>query len=224
MFKISKLFFHLLLLLGFAFSFSGCTLFKKWEHLPTTQEDERSLYLTNTGWHTGLVIASVHLDKRFDFLKSRFGYSEFYEFGWGDKAYYEAKEITSGMRMQAVFWPTDSVMHVVAVPILPKLYFPESQSLELKVSKEGLEHLIQYILDSFKRDGKGAVIDSKRGLYRRSFFYDGEDSFYMTNTCNTWTAKGLDKAGLPVSSFLTISAGSVMRQTEDAIERYPKIP
>jgi uncharacterized protein (TIGR02117 family) len=217
--KVTILSIQILLIL-LLLSFSGCSYFKKWEHLPQTKQEERTIYVLSHGWHTGIIVASKDLGKNFDFLKERFGSSTFYEFGWGDKAYYQAKEVTSGITLKAVFWPTPSVIHVVAVPFNPKAYFPNSQTLAVNVSRKGLDYLSSYLYDTFKRYNN-SVIPTKRGLYGESQFYEAKGSYYMTNTCNSYTITALSKAGLPLDSF-TLRAGSVMSQTKDAIDSYPK--
>ena len=66
-------------------------------------------------------------------IKSRFGETPYLEFGWGDKGFYQANEITSGITFKAVFWPTESVVHVVAVPKEPRIYFKNSEGQKCRV-------------------------------------------------------------------------------------------
>lgn len=51
-----------------------------------------------------------------------------------------------------------------------------------------------------------------KGLHVHGLFYHANGQFHVFNTCNTWTAKILKKAGLRVSSFLTITADDIMNQ------------
>lgn len=215
---------HQLLALIFTLTFSSCASLKQWQDLPTSKADEQHFYLLSHGWHTGIVIPTIYLDERFDFLRSYFGYSAYYEFGWGDADFYPAQSNTIILGLKALFWPTSAVMHVAALPVKPQNYFIGTQTLEIKTSSQGMKNLINYIDDSFRKDRSGERISTQRGLYGRSFFFQATGSFFMTRTCNTWTSEALEKAGLPVSSFLTLSSSSVMNQTQKAIKSYPKLP
>ena len=50
----------------------------------------------------------------------------------------------------------------------------------------------------------------KNGLYGDSQFYKGVGDYHLMNTCNKWTAKGLESAGMDISPTFKLSAGSVM--------------
>ncbi|MCW8924225.1 MAG: TIGR02117 family protein [Gammaproteobacteria bacterium] len=133
------------------------------------------------------------------------------EFGWGDKGFYQAKEITSGLSIQAIFWPTESVMHVVAVPENPESYFPQSKIEALCLDKSQYALLISFIEQSFYKENDGSIVKLKNGIYGNSQFYRAEGDYYLMNTCNKWTAKGLESANLAISSTFKLTADSVMR-------------
>jgi hypothetical protein len=91
----------------------------------------------------------------------------------------------------------------------------------LHVSTDGLQNLTTAIAASFAIDAQGKPTYTGSGLYgERSGFFDGVGRYHFFNTCNTWTARMLDTAGVPTTSVLTLSAGSVMRQSKRAAEKY----
>ena len=199
------------------FVVSGCSHSNQWRYLPESPQQEKTIFVVDHGWHTGIVISGKDIGSELAFLRPYFGRTAFYELGWGDREFYQSNEITSGMTVRAMFWPTPSVMHIVAIPRAPKSYFSGSKTLSIKLSPKGHQLLRESIAASFKRDKQGKVIKTKPGIYGRSFFFEGEGNYYMTNTCNTWTARVLYDAGLPVRPFLTLTAGSVMDQSKDAM-------
>jgi len=165
--------------------------------------------ITNHGLHTGIVLSSQDANEFMPFLLDRFGEVPFYEFGWGDKMFYQAKEVTVGLAIQAVFWPTDSVVRVVAVYSEPSNYFPEAEVIELILKESQMKSLNQFISTSFFRNSKGEVTTTSDGYYKNSQFYQGEGDYYLFNTCNKWTAKALRSAGLDISTSLKLSSGSI---------------
>ncbi len=169
-----------------------------------------SVYITNHGWHTGFILPAEELHEELPFLPIRFDNALYYEIGWGDRKFYQANQITTGLTIRTVFWPTESVVHIIAIPINPLLYFEESEVIELRLKDEAFISLIKFIASSFKRREDMQVIDLKKGVYGDSQFYKGEGDYYLMNTCNKWTAKGLKSAGVDLTPTFKITADSIM--------------
>jgi uncharacterized protein (TIGR02117 family) len=162
------------------------------------------------GWHTGFVVPTTAILTKIPKLKQRFGEVSYIEFGWGDKGFYQAREITSGLTIKAIFWPTDSVVHAVAVPVKAADYFRNSEIEDLCLSDREFSSLIEFISGSFYRDGSGDIQTMKKGIYGDSQFYKGVGNFYLMNTCNSWTAKGLKSTGMNITPTFKLTAGSIM--------------
>lgn len=171
---------------------------------------EQKIYVVSHGWHTGLVIPAAALNLRVAGLAERFGTPAFYEIGWGDKGFYQAQEITTGLTLQAMFWSSGAVLHVVAVPDSPYLSFPYSEVMATCVSSAELASLLTFLANSFEQDEDGRILPLTAGIYGEAQFYAGVGRYHLLNTCNTWTAKGLSRAGQPVSPRFTLTAGGVM--------------
>jgi len=77
---------------------------------------QNEVYVVSHGWHTGFVIPAPEIQGVIPELERRFGNTPYIEYGWGDKGFYQAKETTLGLTLRAIFWPTESVVHSVAVP------------------------------------------------------------------------------------------------------------
>ena len=50
----------------------------------------------------------------------------------------------------------------------------------------------------------------KNGIYGNSQFYKGVGDYYLMNTCNKWTAKGLKSIGMDISPIFKLTADSIM--------------
>ena len=171
---------------------------------------QNEVYVVSHGWHTGFVIPAPEIHGVIPELEQRFGNTPYIEFGWGDKGFYQAKETTLGLTLRAIFWPTESVVHSVAVPQKVEEYFSNSEVAKLCLNDGELSALIGFISSSFYRDKSGNLLELQKGIYGDSKFYSGVGDFYLMNTCNRWTAKGLKSIGMDISPTLKLTAGSVM--------------
>lgn len=171
-----------------------------------------TIYVVNHGWHTGFVIPAHSIQSRLPELKQRFAEADYIELGWwGDKGFYQAQKITARLTLQALFWPSASVVHAVAVPSDVSAYFANSQVDALFVTDAELLLLLRFIEASFAKDSQQHLITQRKGLYGDSQFYQGVGSYYVMNTCNKWTAKGLKSMGMDIVPVFKLTSGSVMR-------------
>ena len=171
---------------------------------------QEKIYIVSHGWHTGFVVPAKQIQNQLPKLKKRFGDIPYIEFGWGDNDYYQAKEITTGLTLNAILWPTDSVIHAVAVPVKADKFFANSIVETLCLSGREYSSLLRFISESFYKDAHGEILELKSGIYGNSQFYKGGGNFYFMNTCNNWTAKGLKSAGMDISPAFKFTADSIM--------------
>jgi len=114
-----------------------------------TVSSPQEIYIVNHGWHTGFVVPADTIQERLPQLKERFGDTPFMEFGWGDEGFYQAEEITSGLTFRAILWPTESVVHAVAIPESPDRYYSKSDVEVLHLNNTQYSLLISFIEKSF---------------------------------------------------------------------------
>ena len=123
-----------------------------------------------------------------------------------------ATPATVWMAIKAAFGSGVSVIHVVSFDAPIATAFPRSQVVELQISRRGLEALTRFIAQEHERDGEGRAVRLQPGLYGASWFYAARNPYSLSNTCNTWIARALETAGLPVTTSGVTTAGDVMRQ------------
>ena len=200
-------------IIGVALLFSGCS------GTPYVVEPEPEAQLVrshvisivNHGWHLGLILPGSELNKAVPELKDRFGEPAYYEVGWGDKGYYQASEVTTGLTVQAMFFSKGAVIHVVAMPESPEKYFEGEPILKTCISDNELAALRKFIASSFARDSSGIILPLKKGIYGDSQFYDGVGRYSLRHTCNNWTAKALRSSGHQLHHPSKLTARSVMQ-------------
>ncbi len=171
-----------------------------------------TIHVTSNGWHTGIVVARAALPPGAVPEAADFPDAPYLEFGWGDSEYYPAPRPTLGMALRAALQPSPAVIHLVGLPAHPRDVFPTAEVVELRLSPAGFQGLVDYLDDTFARHGAERARASAPGLYRFSLFYPAKGEFHLFNTCNTWTARGLEAAGWPVQVSGTLRAEDVMAQ------------
>ena len=179
----------------------GCAASIKPLYPPQSCEQNKTIYVDSHGWHTGIIIETRDLQGYLKELTTDFEGANYLEIGWGDKGFYQADEITSGLTAQAIFWPTDSILHVVGFYASPEKEFSQSEMIELNISNAGLIEMLKFIDNSFERDSNNSFIRSENGLYGWSKFYKAKGNYHVFNTCNNWVAKAVRKTGFPISTF-----------------------
>ena len=177
---------------------------------------DQEIYAVSHGWHTGLIVPAVAAERSLPFLRERFDHATAYEFGWGDKGFYQSKTITASLAVKALFWRNGSVMHVVALHEDPASCFPTSEKVRVPLTKRELASLGRFLDSSFQRDSRGRIMRLQHGIYGDSQFYEGRGSYCIVNTCNKWTAKGLKSAGRAITPSAKLTAGSVMANLKRA--------
>lgn len=198
---------------------TGCTtLPKPIDHRDIVQTciGDNKIYVINHGWHTGISLKASDINHVIPELSTRFPDSIYYEIGWGDTGFYQAKEITTGLTLRAMFWSSGSVLHVVGLKENPKDYFAKSEVKILNCDNDGYEKILEFIKDSFQKDQDGYIIPEHHGIYGDSQFYTGVGRYQLFNTCNKWTAKALNSGGYHLDPTFKLTSSSVMSSLDSA--------
>lgn len=181
-------------------------------------------YVVSNGWHAGVVVPAGRINALLPELKKRFEKTNatsgdtaravnYYEIGWGDRGFYEAKEITTLMTVQAMFNSPGSVMHVVAVHN-PLRAFGKSQVIKFCLNEAQLASLEKFIVSSFATNTAGHIISRRPGLYGDSQFFEASGTYHFLNSCNTWAAKALRSAGFDIKPTFKLFANQVMNNID----------
>lgn len=179
--------------------------------------DNKTVYVVNHGLHTGIVLpkkeAAPYMSTFDDFKNARY-----LEIGWGDETYYQKDPNTLWMGIKALFWPTDSVIHVAAFQREPVVYFSNKEVIPLKLSHIGFSRMVKVIYNSFAVNQQGEPIKLGKGLYGTSRFYRAEGKFHLFNNCNTWSARAIRSSGFPINTFSIFTADDLFYQLKRSEE------
>jgi len=174
-----------------------------------SSEGDVTIYVTSNGWHSEIVLPRALVPAGAIPEASDFSDALYLSFGWGDETYYTSRTKTLGMTLSAALVPTPAVVHLAGLLGHPRDVFPADEVVAVRLSSNGLRQLIAYLDASFDRE---TARETSQGLYLFSRFYPATGEFHLFNTCNTWTARGLQQGGLAIQVFGTSWAEDLMAQ------------
>ena len=170
------------------------------------------VYVVSNGWHTEIVLEAATLPAARWPRREPFRNRRYLEVGWGDRDAYPADRLTVGLALKAALVSRGSALRVSGFdePLLER--FRGIEVVELRLSTPGLDALAEFIEASHVTDAAGQPIRSSRARDGSAAFYLGRGRFHALNTCNSWTARALQTAGLPLWPTLTLTAHQLMLQ------------
>lgn len=171
-----------------------------------------TIAVVDHGWHTAIVVRRADVDRALWPAVDDFPAATFVEVAWGDRDFYMAASTSAWLAIKAAFFGDGSVLHVVGFDMPIAAYFAGSEVVTLRVSRRGFDAMTRFVSAEHQRDAEGRPRPLQRGLYGTSWFYEARSRYHVFNTCNTWVARALAEAGLPVTTAGTITAAGVMRQ------------
>jgi uncharacterized protein (TIGR02117 family) len=175
----------------------------------------KTIYLVRRSWHTDIGVPVAEAGPVLGGLRETFPGVRMLLIGFGERAWL----LTGGhgfSDMVAAIMPGAGALLVTALRTPPEVAFPDYTVVALRVSPAGLARLDEFLVGSFvwPRDGVPHAIAD--GPYPGSLFYASSRTYSGLFTCNTWTAEGLQDAGLPIRAQGVLFADEVADQARRA--------
>ena len=172
-----------------------------------------SVSVVSDGWHAAIVVPRGQLvDTGLVREIGDFPQARFIEFGWGDRAYYPAREITLSMTLDAALRKTPAIIQIAGRIRSPEHIYGDANVVSIAMTREAFRHMISSLDRYFDREEGGRLVPVAPGLHPSSNFYLAHGGFHLFNTCNTWTAHILRAGGVNLSTAGVITAGQLMSQ------------
>ena len=172
----------------------------------TAEPGRKTVYVVHHGTlHTGLTIKRSDIPRGHWPAGSDFANSRYIEVGWGDDDGYR-KPVTSGIAIKALLGDPQTVLFAEGFgePIRRKYRDRKFTVLAVDLSGAGMMQLCDHIQQTYAVDKKGEPVRLGNGWYRARGRYSA------FNTCNTWIALGLRKAGCPIDDAFCLTAGQLL--------------
>ena len=177
------------------------------------------IYVSNIGWHTGVILRSADLGEELRSLLPEAEQSKFLEFGWGDREFYLSRKYSFFGAFKAAFFSSASVLQVAGFNQAPAEFFPQSEVTRLEITHEGLLRLEAKIQKTLQLDETQRPRAIDQSLYGEGHFYEAKGDFSIRHTCNTWASDTLVEAGCPIHAG-RMRASSVSSD----LEKLPSLP
>ena len=171
-----------------------------------TEPRQKTVYVVHHGTlHTGLTIRRSDIPRGHWPASADFAGSRYIEVGWGADDGYR-KPLTSGIAMKALMGDTKTVLFAEGFrqSIRDKYQNPKFTVLAVDVTDAGMAQLCDHIQQTYGLDKNGEPIRLGSGWYR------ARGTYSAFNTCNTWIARALRKAGCPIDDALCLTAGQLL--------------
>lgn len=191
---------------------TGCATPLQLLYSPAPQQLIKIVYIVNHGKHTGIVVNRREVQESLWPELVDFPNTTYLEVGWGAADYYPATQPTISMGLQALLFPSASVLHVVPLPKSFVVSFPPGRVVAISLSVEGFARLCEFIHNSYTHDAQGRALPVGNSVYGQGYFYQAQGQYHLLNNCNHWTASALRVAGYPITPVYAITANNVMSQ------------
>jgi uncharacterized protein (TIGR02117 family) len=167
--------------------------------LPTTDPCPIPIYLWGGAIHTDIILPRRNQYADWDALLPREQLGDanapYLSFGFGERDFYMGEPGSLLVRwpqgLRALFWVNPSIVFVNPIRAIPA----PSHCIGLTAAQ--YRELVAHIQASFQRNAAGEVIPLGRGQQPTGQFFQGQPGYSLFFTCNHWTARGLDRAGVP---------------------------
>lgn len=187
---------------------------------PASASTCRAVTIVHNSWHAAIVLRQSDLAAKPMPELADFPAAQFIEFGWGDQDYFPNPDAGVVAAIKAALWSSGSIIHLVGFSDPIENFYRGAAITELRMNEAAYRRLLDYIDETFRRDGRSNRAPAAAGLFAYSRFYPARRSFSLLRTCNTWVAEALQQAGLPVSATFVITAGNLQNQLA-AVTRGP---
>jgi uncharacterized protein (TIGR02117 family) len=163
-------------------------------------------------YHTGLAVRARDVPESAWPARRDFPDAEFLVMGWGEREYYPHDDPGVSLALRALLTPSPSTLNVMPITgPLPRVFL-DSELIELRVADSGFQRFVDFVRETFELDAQGRAIIIPSGVRHQGLFYASPLTFHAFENCNTWVARALQRAGLPIDPERTNTAGALLRQ------------
>ena len=174
--------------------------------------------VVSRGWHTAIGIPASALRGPLARFRGVYPGARTVMFGYGKRTFLTARADRWDEYLIGPF-PGPAVIETAGLSTEPQAAYGPEDSIDLVVPPEGMDALSASIWNDLAKDASEAPRLVARGAFPGSLMYAAVSTYNLANTCNTWAARALRAAGLPISPEGVVLSGQLMGRAADAALR-----
>ena len=167
-----------------------------------------SLYFTNNGLHTHLLFSAQEVRAYVPTLQAYFPDATWIQIGWGDYQYYGNPEQTKWMGVKALFTPTAAIMGILGVNAIPEDIPKKRKLYKIPLDTGHWNAVLVFVCGHLKLDNANQITEV-RVKGNGEVFFEAHGTYTIFNSCNHWTARVLETAGLAMKPRRSFSPNYV---------------
>ena len=168
-------------------------------------------WLVHQGWHTEIGLPARQIRGPLSMFRRIFPGARVLMFGFGKRTFITAKvESLAELIMGPV--PGPGAIQVIGLGADPDEAYSPGQVIELSLQPSQSDRLSDFVWQQIGRTHTGQPRLISPGLFPGSLFYASSQGYGLAYTCNTWSARALQAAGLRVDPGGIILPGGLFRQ------------
>lgn len=165
--------------------------------------------MVRRGWHVDIGFAAADLAPPLDQFRGEFPGARYLIFGFGDRRYLLRRGHDPAGALAAL-WPGPGLLLATGLAAPPEVAFGAAHVIRLPLRPSQARDAQTFVWQSLAP--RDELRSSAPGPYPGSLFFDAAEPYHALNTCNTWVARVLAAAGLPVRAAGVVFAGQVWHQ------------
>ena len=157
----------------------------------------RPLWLVGDSLHADFVVETSWLREHGVRLPTTLNRYRYLCFGWGDRIAYTRRWRSHDIT-QALFWPSESIVQVVAFNTQVVPTFPNQEVVKVSVPYSGGRPMANFLNSSFVFDPKtpNTPITLRPSKWGHGYFLKSPYAYYLPRMCNQWVSTALNLAGV----------------------------
>jgi hypothetical protein len=156
---------------------------------------DQVVYALVNDWHTELSLPAAGISGRLARIRSIFPGARYFNFGFGERLYYQKENADWLDALRAVL-PGPGTVLLTALNGAPPDMYPGAEMVALHLTQAELDRLSDYMWDTLEKTPDDRLVRLGDGKFPGYVFYGAATSYDGFYTCNTWTVQALDAAGL----------------------------
>ncbi len=176
-------------------------------------DDVVPVYLVNSAFHTGFIMETKYIPGGLIPALKDLGPYQYADIGWGQEEYYQNPEFTVTKAARALLVPSTSVIRIEGFNVsIEDVVHWSDQGIRIDMDRASFIRLCVFIRDAFTRGEDGGPVIASKSAGGAVLFYKSNGTYHLFNTCNTWIAHGLKRAGYPISPVGVYTAHELFRR------------